>query len=266
MYWLEIIICTARDTGRIQVAPKAVERRSMKSALKAVLLALLCILLFSWAIACGDEETDTTTADQQDEPAATAAATDEDEGDGDETDPFDAVSEIEATVEVTVNGETTVIWSQKDDHWRWQDPEDPESYVIYNADEDKLWVVNDKVAQESAQAGEDSMYWAQSPAGMLGLYRMIPGGTYSDDTFELSIPGEGKLVVEFKGPEGLPSSFTLFDASGNEEESITFQYSDVGNVPDDLFVLPADVTVQVAPEMPEIPGGMPEIPDIQELP
>lgn len=221
---------------------------------RIILVLALSVLLLNWGLACGDEE-EATTDSKLDEPVTTETAGDD--GAGSE-DPFAAVEDIEATVEVTVNGETTVVWSQKDGSWRWQDPQDPESYVIYNADEGKMWVVNDKVALESEEAGDDTMYWGMSPAGMLGMYTMLPGGTMTDDTFEINVPGAGRVVVEFKGPQGLPSKFVTYDASGAEEESIEFEYTDVGNVSDDLFVLPPDVVVQAAPDMPD----MPDIPDM----
>lgn len=217
---------------------------------KAHLLVILCIILAATLSACGDEETDTSTDDQ-----AGDTQTAPDDREPSPSDPFDAVAELEATVTVTVNGQTTVIWSQKDENWRWQDPDNQESYVIYNAEEGKLWVVDDKVAQESDQAGENSIYWAQSPAGMLGMFTIVPGGIYEGDTYTHDVDNDGNVdvVIEFKGPEGLPSSFISYAPDGSEEDSITFEYTDVGNVSDDLFVLPADVTIQAMPDLPEIP-------------
>lgn len=237
----------------------------MKRIVNVILSVLLCFMLVAWASACGEDETDTTSTSPLDEQVTTETTTDDNgdgdgDGDGEGDDPFGSVADLEATVTVIVNGETNVTWSQKDNNWRWQDPADPESYVIFNGDEGKLWVVNDKVAMESEQSGEDSVYWTQSPAGMLGIYQMLPGGSITDDKFEISVPGEGRIVIELKGPEGLPSKFSTFDASGTEEESIIFEYTDVGNVSDDLFVLSSDVTIEAMPEMPEMPeGSMPEM-------
>lgn len=230
-----------------------------------ILAFVLSVSVIAGLTACGDEEEETTT--QATAETATDENGDQDTTTGDSDDPFSEVENIEATVEVTVNGETTVIWSQKDGSWRWQNPDDPEDYVIYNDDEKKLWVVSDKVATESSSSGQDSVYWGMSPAGRLGMYAMLPGGVMSDDTFEVDVPGEGKIVVEFTGPQGLPSEFTVFDLSGNEKESIVFEYSDVGNVSSDLFELPSDVTIQSIPDVPEMPGGgsMPEIPDMPQM-
>lgn len=230
--------------------------------LRLMIVASLCLLLAAWLSACGGDEA-VSTDTQLDEPVTTETDSTNGNG-GDSNNRFDELADIEATVEVIVNGESTVIWSQKDGNWRWQDPQDPESYVIYNDEAGKLWVVNNKVATESDEAGEDSMYWGMGPSGMLGMYTMLPGGTMNDDTYEINVPGEGKIVVEFKGPQGLPSKFSTIDASGNAEESIVFEYTDVGNVSDDLFVLAADVTIQTMPDIPSVPGGgsMPEIPQM----
>lgn len=215
-----------------------------RRTVRLLLMAVMCLLLVAWFSACGDEEVSTDTQlDEQVDTETTAP---------DSGDRFDELANIEATVAVTVNGQNSVVWSQKDGSWRWQDPSDPENYVIYNAEQGKLWVVNDKGATESDQAGEESMYWGMGPSGMLSMYTMLPGGTMTDDTYEINVPGEGRIVVEFKGPEGLPSRFGIYDAANNEEESIIFTYTDVGNVSDDLFVLPADVTVQA---MPDVPGN-----------
>lgn len=215
-----------------------------RRTLRLIMIAGMCLLLVAWLSACGDEDVSTDT--QLDEPVTTETSS------SDSGNRFDALADIEATVEVTVNGESTVIWSQKAGSWRWQDPSDPGNYVIYNAEQGKLWMVDDKVATESDQAGEDSTYWGMGPSGMLGMYTMLPGGNMTDDTYEINVPGEGKVIIEFKGPEGLPSKFGTYDAAGNEEESIVFTYTDVGDVSDDLFVLPEDVTVE---SIPVIPGG-----------
>ncbi|RJQ43769.1 MAG: hypothetical protein C4534_07475 [Gaiellales bacterium] len=226
--------------------------------MKILLLLIMCLMLVIWVVACGEEEKATTDS-QLDEPVTTETAEDDENAD----DPFASVENIEATVTVAVDGEVTVIWSQKDGSWRWEDPKDPESYVIFNKEEGKLWVVSDKVAMESdAAAGEETMYWGMGPAGILGLYAAMPGTATDDDTYEISVPGEGRVVLELKGPQGLPSRFVTYDASGNEEQSIVFEYSDVGDVPDDLFVLPSDVTIQAMPDIPDLPtdGSLPQLP------
>lgn len=225
-----------------------------KRITRLLVTVAMCLLLVAWLAACGGDDNTANDDTQLDETVSTETAT-TDGGDS-SSDRFDELADIEATVTVTVNGETTVIWSQKNGNWRWQDPADPENYVIYNADEKKLWLVNAKVAMESTEAGEDSIYWGMGPSGMLGMYTMLPGGNMTGDTYEINVPGEGKVIVEFKGPEGLPSKFSVTDANGNEQESIIFDYSDVGNVDDDLFVLPADVTVEQMPDIPtNVPGG-----------
>lgn len=153
-----------------------------------------------------------------------------------------------------------VIWSSKQGNWRWQDPNDESSYVIYNKDKDTLWVVEGNTAQELPATGAEGMaWWGQNPAALITAFTEMSYGDVVDDVWEAQFP-MGTITIELKGPEGLPSKMTV--EQDGDTEVMEFIYSDVGSVSDSLFELPANVSVQ---QMPDIEGmedmgtGMPSL-------
>jgi len=153
---------------------------------------------------------------------------------------LDDLKKMEMTVEMVEDGKSSGKWTQKDNNWRRDDANDKTSYMIYNDQQKKTWVVNGDTAIESS--GADNSGTSFNPATMLSAFAYLPSTNRSGDTWEFNMPGSGKLTIEFKGPEGLPSLMTEEDTSG--KKTVTeFKYTNVGNVPASMFELPSSVKV-----------------------
>ncbi len=153
---------------------------------------------------------------------------------------LDDLKKMEMTVEMVADGQSSGKWTQKDNNWRWDDASDKTSYMIYNDQQKKTWVVNGDTAVESS--GADNSGASFNPATMLSAFAYLPSTNRSGDTWEYNMPGAGKLTIEFKGPEGLPSLMTEEDTSG--KKTVTeFRYTNVGNVKASMFELPSNVKV-----------------------
>jgi hypothetical protein len=232
-----------------------------RTPILAALAIMAAALLVLFSPGCGSNDTTTTeepsaldNGDQTSSVDEGTSTSTSDTGGSDLNTELSDLENLEATVEVKSNGETVVIWSQKKGSWRWEDPNDSTSYVIYNKDQDKLWVVNGDVAAESTGVGaEGQAWWGMSPAAMISTFSAFPGAM-NGDTLEINAPGGGSVKIEFKGPQGLPSKMTTEDASTNETEVIEFIYTNVGSVPSDMFELPANVTIQSMPDMQDLPN------------
>ena len=138
-----------------------------RSPLIIAATALTLMVMLAWA-GCGGQDSGTTT---EDNAATVAADTAEGTGSGTSSDfesQMSDLEDLEATVDVSQNGEMLVTWSQKDGSWRWQDPTDKSSYVIYNDIQDKLWIVDGDTATESSGVGaQGQSWWGMSPAAMI---------------------------------------------------------------------------------------------------
>jgi len=167
---------------------------------------------------------------------------------------IEELKKMEMTVEIIEDGKSTGKWSQKDNNWRWDDANDKASYMIYNDQQKKSWVVNGDTAVESS--GADNPGSSFNPATMLSAFAYLPSTNQSGDTWEFNMPGAGKLTMEFKGPEGLPSMMTQEDTSG--KKTVTeFKYTNVGNVKASMFEMPSNVKMMSGPGTNTImvPGG-----------
>lgn len=152
---------------------------------------------------------------------------------------MDDLSKKELTVEVVEDGKTTSKWSQKDGSWRYDDPSDPTSYIIYNKQKDKTWSVDDKTAVEYSGANELAAL-GFNPATMLGIYALMPKTGGSEDVWEFKM-GSDEIIIEFKGPDGLPSKVS--STSSGKKTTTEFKYSNIESVSSSIFELPADVQV-----------------------
>ena len=167
---------------------------------------------------------------------------------------IEALKKMEMTVEMIENGKSSGKWSQKAGSWRWDDPTDKTSYMIYNNQKKKTWVVNGDTATETSGESE-SLIAGYNPALVMSIYSMMPRTGGSGDTWEFSIPGAGKLTMEMNGPNGLPTKMTDEDAQTGKTTVTEFVYSNVGNVPDSMFELPANVKVTAVDSSGITPGG-----------
>lgn len=219
-----------------------------KQFVTPVLLISASLVAILYGSGCGEEKKAEEEAPSQ--PYLTTPQT------GDSmSQQIEALKQMEMTVEVVVNGKSVVIWSQKEGSWRWEDPSDKNSYVIYNAQKKKMWVVDGNTAMESTEI-QGQQYMGMSPAAMISMYATIPATRRTGDTWELNIPGQGGLTIEFKGPEGLPSKMVITDASTGKTDVTEFRYSHVGSVLSSLFELPSGVSVQQAPAGGGFGGGV----------
>lgn len=228
-----------------------------RSWLTFMIVVLGVVVLVAWSGCGGDEEGETTSSAHEDDTATEAVSTGGGSGDQSEFEQRLAELEnLEATVTVIKDGETEVIWSSKQGNWRWQDPNNESSYVIYNKDKDVLWIVEGNTAQELPGTGAEGMaWWGQNPAALITAFTEFSYGDIVDDVWEAQFP-MGKLTIELKGPEGLPSKMTV--EQDDETQVLEFEYTDVGSVADSLFELSSNVTVQ---QMPDIEGieGVPSL-------
>lgn len=153
---------------------------------------------------------------------------------------LDDLKKMDMTVEMIADGQSSGKWTQKGNNWRWDDANDKTSFMIYNDQQKKTWVVNGDTAIESS--GADSSGAAFNPATILSAFAYLPSTNRSGDNWEYNMPGSGKLTIEFKGPQGLPSTMSEEDTSG--KKTVTeFKYTNVGNVPASMFELPGNVTM-----------------------
>lgn len=211
-------------------------------------IVLGSIVLAAWAGCGGDDEGETTSVAQDDSASTEASTTASSSGDQSEFEQRLAdLEDVEATVTVIQDGVTEVIWSSKQGNWRWQDPNDESSYVIYNKDQDVIWIVDGDTAQELPGTGAEGMaWWGQNPAALITAFTEFSYGDIVDDVWEAQFP-MGKITIELKGPEGLPSKMTVEQDDGTQV--LEFEYTDVGSVPASLFELPAGVTAQQLPDI-----------------
>lgn len=152
---------------------------------------------------------------------------------------MEGLAKKEMTVEVVEDGTVTSKWSQKDGSWRYDDPKDQTSYIIYNKQKNKTWRVNGKTAVEFSGAN-DMAALGFNPATMLGLYALMPKTGGSDDVWEFKM-GSDEIIIEFKGPDGLPSKVSA--TSAGKKTVTEFKYSNIGSVSSSIFDLPVDVQV-----------------------
>ncbi|MFA5808890.1 MAG: hypothetical protein WC935_00955 [Thermoleophilia bacterium] len=152
---------------------------------------------------------------------------------------MDDLSKKELTVEVVEDGKTTSKWSQKDGSWRYDDPSNQTSYIIYNKQKNKTWSVDGKTAVEFS--GDNGMAaLGYNPVTMLGIYALVPKTGGTDDVWEFKM-GSDEIIIEFKGPDGLPSKVST--TSSGKKTVTEFTYSNIGSVSSSIFELPANITV-----------------------
>lgn len=218
------------------------------------LLVMATFFLATLAIAgCGGEEKVETKAQGEVVQFTTPAIPE-----GDLTQLFEQLKKNEMTVEIVDNGQTRGKWSQNSEgSWRLDDPDDPSTYTIYNAPMMKGWQVTGNTAIELNPATAQ-IYQATGPLAAMGSYIAFAGfprTSTSADVWEwTSVPNLGSLRIEFKGPGGLISKITSETPTAGKSE-IDFNYSNVDDVPDSTFELPAGVQVAPAPTLPAVPGG-----------
>lgn len=214
-------------------------RRLFKIMATAFAAGALTLVLAS---GCGGDDkpkVDITTPNQLQEALS-------DRTGGDFNSKLDELKKAEMTIEIVQDGKSEGKWSQNGKgSWRWQDSTDTTSYVIYNGDKKKMWIVSGDTAIESSDTSESAAYESFNPALMMSAFAAMTyaprtGGT--EDTWEWQVPGSGKLTIEFKGPDGLVSK-VISEDSTSQTDTTEFIYSDVGNVSDSLFELPSSVTV-----------------------
>ncbi|MCL4472440.1 MAG: hypothetical protein M1455_00660 [Actinobacteria bacterium] len=205
-------------------------RKKIAATIFAVALGLAVLLLMG---GCGGDD----SSSQQPHSGLAGINT------GDTLDRrLEQLKQMEMTVEVVNDGQSSGKWTQKAGSWRWDDPTDKTSYMIYNSQKKKTWVVSGNSATETAGDSE-SLVSGYNPAMIMGIYSMMPRTGGSDNTWEFSVPGAGKLTMEMNGPEGLPTKMTSEDAQTGKTTVTEFKYSNVGNVPDSTFELPANIEI-----------------------
>lgn len=199
----------------------------------------LGLLLMLGAAGCGGSDTPQPEVSAPTLPSSAANVQD------DLNKRIEELKQKEMTVEVVDDGKSLGKWSQDGNgSWRSDDPQTATSYTIYNADKKKGWNVNGKSATE---IDPDFMqaYELGSPLLLLSTYASfayIPRSGGTDDSWEWNVPGMGSLKIEFKGPEGLISRITADDPTSGSTV-LEFKYTNVGSVPQSIFELPSDVTV-----------------------
>lgn len=212
-----------------------------KRLLTITLIAAVGLLVLLGASGCGDETSTVEIQTPEDIMDQISAGTTED----DLSKKIDELKKAEMTVEILENGVSSGKWSQDmEGSWRWDDPNDPSSYVIYNAQKKKTWVVTGNTALESSDTSQSSAYAGFNPAMIMSAFAFLPRTGGSDDVWELEMPGQGKLTIEFKGPDGLPSKMIDEDFQTGKKDTTEFKYSNIGDVPASTFELPGDVTVE----------------------
>ncbi len=206
-----------------------------KRFLLKILLVVAGLLALSLLAGCGGD----TKVEQPQAPDVAGMMN----GSGDSLDVrIENLKKKEMTVEMITDGQSGGKWTQKDGSWRYDDPSDKTSYVIYNAQKKKTWVVNGNTAIESS-GDSAQLYAGMNPAMMLGVYSMMPKTGGTDNNWEFSIPGVGKMTMEMNGPDGLPSKMSSEDASTGKTTVTEFVFTNVGNIPSSTFDLPSNVTV-----------------------
>ena len=213
----------------------------IKRFFKIVPIAAAGLLIALLSIGCGEEEPQAET--QAPEEVVTTPSAEE----ANLNKMIEELKKKEFAVEIFDAGKSVGKYSQNGrESWRSDDPTDPNSYTIYNADQKKGWIVSGKTATEVTDPASLQLYQLSSPVALLSIYGAfgtIPRTGGTDDVWEWSVPGMGSLTIEFKGPDGLISKVIAEDPQSGRSE-IEFRYSNVGDVPDSLFELPSDVTVE----------------------
>lgn len=195
---------------------------------------------------CGEEKVETQT-----QPEVVPSVPE-----GNLTQKLEQLKKSEMTVEIVADGKSLGKWSQNDKgSWRLDDPADPGVYTIYNAEQMKGWRVTGKTATEMDQTTAQ-FFQATGPQAGLGIYAAfasMPRTAGDTDVWEwTNVPNLGSLRIEFKGPGGLISKIVSETPAAGKTE-LDFNYSNVGDVPDSFFELPADVQVQSGPSLPTMP-------------
>lgn len=203
---------------------------------KAVIGAAFLLAALIWA-GCGDSKVDTQAL--EDLAKLPDTLTNMEANMDTMTKKMDDLSKKELTVETIENGKSTSKWSQKDGSWRYDDPNDSTSYTIYNKQKNKTWTVSSKTAIESSD-NNDMAAIGYNPASMLGIYALVPKTGGSEDMWEFKM-GADAIIMEFKGPDGLPSKVSV--SSSGKETVTEFKYTNVGSVNSSIFELPSDVQV-----------------------
>ena len=186
-------------------------------------------------------------------------------------DRIQALKNMEMTVEVIADADENLSgkWSQKAGSWRWEASKETNYYVIHNNALQKTWKVavnpgstpidyriylgnevkqsgtlqpGESVALEISSSSESSIE-ALNPANVMSAFAMIPRTGGTDDAWEINDPNVGKITIEMKGPNGLPTKITSEDAQTGVTSTMQFVYSNIGNLPDSLFELPPNAKV-----------------------
>ncbi|MHB9053583.1 MAG: hypothetical protein ACYC5F_06300 [Thermoleophilia bacterium] len=206
-------------------------RKKLVATFIAVAFGLAALLIMS---GCGGDDSSSQQPQMSGLPGSNT---------GDTLDKrIEQLKQMEMTVEMIDDGQSVGKWSQKAGSWRWDDPTDKTSYTIYNNQKKKTWIVNGGSATETS-GNSEAMVAGYNPAMIMGVYSMMPRTGGSDNNWEFSIPGAGKLTMEMNGPNGLPTKMTEEDAQTGKTTVTEFVYSNVGSVPDSTFELPSNVQV-----------------------
>ncbi len=232
----------------------------MKKHWRMIIIVALSAAALAVLAGCGGDDSSTTADDQAGDggAASSAASGSSSGGDSDFERRLAELESMEATITVKSDGKVESIWTSKGTNWRWDDPEDENSYVIYRGDENKFWVVDGNTASEYSTGGSESQAWmGKNPAAMITAFTEFSFGDIKDDVWEARFP-MGSITIEFKGPEGLPTKMTV-DSDG-DVQVVEFEYTNIGSVSDDLFELPSDVTVTVVPGLDDMQGMGVEMP------
>ncbi|GBE57840.1 hypothetical protein BMS3Abin01_00766 [bacterium BMS3Abin01] len=191
--------------------------------IRSIVIVPVLLALMAWA-GCGGQDTVTRTYKATQPRDIESVLND--------------LDNLQATVEVSQNGQTIVTWSQKDGSWRWQDPDDPDHYVIYNADMGTAWEVQGGSA--SVVTGTEGLWKAKNPSSFMRNYT-LSSGPISGEKVEIKYPF-GIITVEFLGPKNLPSKMVI-EEEGVETKVLEYTYTDIDDVPDSMFELPPDVVI-----------------------
>ena len=230
----------------------------MRKLSAIVIVSFLGLAVLLAADGCGGSSTvDSGTVNTRPGPPASA---------GDSLDQrIEAMKQMEMTVEIIEEGQAiSGRWSQKGGSWRWESSKESNYYTIHNKALHKTWKVavnpgstaldykiylgsevlqtgtlqpGEAVALKISGASESSVK-AFDPAAMIGAFVMIPKTGGADDVWEIDVPEVGKISIEMKGPNGLPTKITNEDSRTGVTTTTQFVYSNIGNVPDSLFELP----------------------------
>ncbi|MBE0429854.1 MAG: hypothetical protein IBX61_08275 [Thermoleophilia bacterium] len=203
-----------------------------------IVLAVVTALFTAFLAGCGNDEpeAEAPAPEQTQQPPVTSEDTELDQ-------KIEELKNRAMTVEVFEDGESIGKWSQ-DGKGSWRLEEPAGEIYIYNADMEMAWRISDDTATELDPAFMP-MYEASSPMILLSAYSVFALGPRTDggdDVWEWNLPGIGSLKIEFKEPEGLISRI-ISESPDADKKELEFEYTDVDDVPEDLFELPDDVAV-----------------------